>query len=164
MLGVLLNMLASQEEVARRLGKHPSWVSKRVRLLASAPAAKAVRDREVSVEQAYTVLSRAADDAEAAREIARLTAYGEPLRATLSRLPGKGRAGAPPPSTAAPREAASPGKRAGAERPLPGSLSFDELPHLRAVLATLTPPLTDDQREGILKAVETDLTGLLRSF
>ncbi len=166
MLGVLLNMLKSQDEVARHLGKHPSWVSKRVRLLESARAAKAVRDREISVEQAYTVLSRAADDAEVTREIDRIKAQGETLHQTRSRLAGKRRSTTPPSSLATNVEnveKASPRRQVTRAARAARSFSFDQLPHLSAILRTIVPDLTDDLRRDLLHALEADLTELTGS-
>jgi len=160
MLGVLLNMLKSQDEVARHLGKHPSWVSKRVRLLESARAAKAVRDREISVEQAYTVLSRAADDAEVAREIDRITAHGETLHETRSRLAGKRQAATAPNSPSVGRKGRASRQEATRVERATRSLSFDQLPHLSAILGTIVPNLTDELRRDLLHAIEADLTDL----
>ncbi len=166
MLGVLLNMLKSQDEVARHLGKHPSWVSKRVRLRESVRATKAVRDREVSVEQAYTVLSRVTDDTEVDREIGRIKAQGETLHETRSRLAGKRGATTPSSSPAANAEDAEKvllrRQKTGSTRAA-RSLSFDQFPHVSALLRTIAPDLADDLRRDLLRAIEADLASLTGS-
>jgi len=62
MIGVLIDELGSQEAVARALGKSPTWLSKRKRVLATPHLAAAVERGELSLDHAYDVLTRTPDE------------------------------------------------------------------------------------------------------
>ena len=62
MIGVLIDELGSQEAAARALGKSPSWLSKRKRVLAVPALAAAVERGEISLDHAYDVLTRSPDE------------------------------------------------------------------------------------------------------
>ncbi len=62
MIGVLIDELGSQEAAARALGKSPTWLSKRKRVLAVPALAAAVEHGEISLDHAYDVLARSPDE------------------------------------------------------------------------------------------------------
>ncbi len=63
MIGVLIDELGSQEAAARALGKSPTWLSKRKRVLAAPALAAAVERGDISLDHAYDLLARAPDEA-----------------------------------------------------------------------------------------------------
>jgi len=69
MIGVLLDLLGSQEAIADALQVSPSWVSKRRRILASPAATAAVVAKVISVETGYNIVSAAKTEDEVERTI-----------------------------------------------------------------------------------------------
>lgn len=65
MIGVLVDELGSQEAAARALGKSPTWLSKRKRVLAAPALAAAVERGEISLDHAYDLIARSPDEATA---------------------------------------------------------------------------------------------------
>jgi len=61
MIGVLVDELGSQEAAARALGKSPTWLSKRKRVLSAPALAAAVERGEISLDHAYDVITRSPD-------------------------------------------------------------------------------------------------------
>ncbi|MDQ6905727.1 MAG: ParB/RepB/Spo0J family partition protein [Chloroflexota bacterium] len=62
MIGVLVDELGSQEAAARALGKSPTWLSKRKRVLSAPALAAAVERGEISLDHAYDVITRSPDE------------------------------------------------------------------------------------------------------
>lgn len=62
MIGVLVDELGSQEAAARALGKSPTWLSKRKRVLNAPALAAAVERGEISLDHAYDVITRSPDE------------------------------------------------------------------------------------------------------
>lgn len=62
MIGVLVDELGSQEAAARALGKSPTWLSKRKRVLSAPALAAAVEQGEISLDHAYDVITRSPDE------------------------------------------------------------------------------------------------------
>jgi ParB/RepB/Spo0J family partition protein len=74
MIGVLIDELGSQDAVARALGKSPTWLTKRKRVLAVPALAAAVEHAEISLDHAYDVLTRAPDEDAVLAQVARVRA------------------------------------------------------------------------------------------
>ncbi len=72
MIGVLIDELGSQEAAARALGKSPTWLSKRKRVLAAPALAAAVERGEISLDHAYDLLARSPDEATALAHLERV--------------------------------------------------------------------------------------------
>jgi len=77
MIGVLIDELGSQEAAARALGKSPTWLSKRKRVLAAPALAAAVERGEISLDHAYDLLARAPDEATVLAHLERVRAGEE---------------------------------------------------------------------------------------
>ena len=74
MIGVLVDELGSQEAAARALGKSPTWLSKRKRVLAAPALAAAVERREISLDHAYDLVTRSPDERTALAHLGRIRA------------------------------------------------------------------------------------------
>ena len=74
MIGVLVDELGSQEAAARALGKSPTWLSKRKRVLAAPALAAAVERGEISLDHAYDLIARSPDEATALAHLERVRA------------------------------------------------------------------------------------------
>jgi ParB/RepB/Spo0J family partition protein len=101
MIGVLIDELGSQEAAARALGKSPTWLSKRKRVLAVPALAAAVERGEISLDHAYDLATRAPDEAAMLAQLARVRAGGQSQGATRDALaprprPAPGVVGEPP--------------------------------------------------------------------
>jgi ParB/RepB/Spo0J family partition protein len=101
MIGVLIDELGSQEAAARALGKSPTWLSKRKRVLAVPALAAAVERGELSLDHAYDLATRAPDEAAMLAQLARVRGGGQSQGATRDALaprprPATGAAGGPP--------------------------------------------------------------------
>ncbi len=101
MIGVLIDELGSQETAARALGKSPTWLSKRKRVLAVPALAAAVERGELSLDHAYDLATRAPDEAAMLAQLARVRASGQSQGATRDALAPRPRpmastAGEPP--------------------------------------------------------------------
>ena len=72
MIGVLVDELGSQEAAARALGKSPTWLSKRKRVLAAPALAAAVERGELSLDHAYDLIARSPDEATALAHLERI--------------------------------------------------------------------------------------------
>lgn len=73
-IGVLVDELGSQEVAARALGKSPTWLSKRKRVLGAPAVAAAVERGEISLDHAYDVITRSPDEATALAQMERIRA------------------------------------------------------------------------------------------
>jgi len=93
LIGVLLDELGSQEAVARALGKSPTWLSKRKRLLAAPALAAAVERGDLSLDHAYDIAVRAPDEAAALAQLARVAGGGQSQDATRDLLAPRRRPG-----------------------------------------------------------------------
>jgi len=107
MIGVLIDELGSQEAAARALGKSPTWLSKRKRVLAAPALAAAVERGEISLDHAYDLLARAPDEATVLAHLARVRAGAESQGTTRDALTPRQRPVAatpvtPPPSPPVP--------------------------------------------------------------
>ncbi len=69
MIGVLLDMLGTQEAIADALQVSPSWISKRRRILGSPAATAAVVAKDISVETGYNIVSASTSEDEVERMI-----------------------------------------------------------------------------------------------
>ena len=101
MIGVLIDELGSQEAAARALGKSPTWLSKRKRVLAVPALAAAVERAELSLDHAYDLATRAPDEDAMLAQLARIRASGQSQGATRDALAPRPRpvadtAGEPP--------------------------------------------------------------------
>lgn len=101
MIGVLIDELGSQEAAARALGKSPTWLSKRKRVLAVPALAAAVERGELSLDHAYDLATRAPDEAAMLAQLARVRVGGQSQGATRDALAPRprlatGTAGKPP--------------------------------------------------------------------
>ncbi len=74
MIGVLVDELGSQEAAARTLGKSPTWLSKRKRVLAVPALAAAVERGEISLDHAYDLIARSPDEATTLAHLGRVRA------------------------------------------------------------------------------------------
>ncbi len=74
MIGVLVDELGSQEAAARALGKSPTWLSKRKRVLAAPALAAAVERGEISLDHAYDLIARSPDEVTALAHLERVRA------------------------------------------------------------------------------------------
>lgn len=74
MIGVLVDELGSQEAAARALGKSPTWLSKRKRVLGAPALAAAVERGEISLDHAYDVVTRSPDEETALAQLERVRA------------------------------------------------------------------------------------------
>lgn len=74
MIGVLVDELGSQEAAARALGKSPTWLSKRKRVLAAPALAAAVERGEISLDHAYDLVTRSPDERTALAHLGRIRA------------------------------------------------------------------------------------------
>jgi ParB family transcriptional regulator, chromosome partitioning protein len=74
MIGVLIDELGSQEAAARALGKSPTWLSKRKRVLSAPAVAAAVERGEISLDHAYDVVTRSPDEETALAQLERVRA------------------------------------------------------------------------------------------
>lgn len=97
MIGVLIDELGSQEVAARALGKSPTWLSKRKRVLAAPALAAAVERGEISLDHAYDLLARAPDEVTVLAHLERVRAGEESQGTTRDALTPR-----PRPSGAAP--------------------------------------------------------------
>ena len=95
MIGVLIDELGSQEAVARALGKSPTWLSKRKRVLAMPLLAAAVERGEISLDHAYDVLSRAPDESTALAQLERVRVGDQNQGATRDTLASRGKRSSP---------------------------------------------------------------------
>ena len=86
MIGVLIDELGSQEAAARALGKSPTWLSKRKRVLAVPALAAAVERAELSLDHAYDLATRAPDEDAMLAQLARIRASGQSQGATRDAL------------------------------------------------------------------------------
>ena len=86
MIGVLIDELGSQEAAARALGKSPTWLSKRKRVLAAPALAAAVERGEISLDHAYDIATRAADEAVMLAQLERVRAGEQSQGATRDAL------------------------------------------------------------------------------
>ncbi len=73
-IGVLIDELGSQEVAARALGKSPTWLSKRKRVLGAPAVAAAVERGEISLDHAYDVITRSPDEETALAQLERIRA------------------------------------------------------------------------------------------
>jgi ParB family transcriptional regulator, chromosome partitioning protein len=71
-IGVLIDELGSQEVAARALGKSPTWLSKRKRVLGAPAVAAAVERGEISLDHAYDVITRSPDEETALAQLERI--------------------------------------------------------------------------------------------
>jgi ParB/RepB/Spo0J family partition protein len=97
MIGVLVDELGSQEAAARALGKSPTWLSKRKRVLAVPAMAAAVERGEISLDHAYDLIARSPDEAVALAHLERVRAGRQNQGATRDALAPRQR---PAPTTA----------------------------------------------------------------
>ena len=108
MIGVLVDELGSQEAAARALGKSPTWLSKRKRVLAVPAMAAAVERGEISLDHAYDLIARSPDEAVALAHLERVRAGRQNQGATRDALAPRQRPAATtatnpaPPSHSAP--------------------------------------------------------------
>lgn len=86
MIGVLIDELGSQEAAARALGKSPTWLSKRKRVLAAPAFASAVEHGELSLDHAYDLIARSPDEPTALAHLERVRASGQNQGATRDAL------------------------------------------------------------------------------
>lgn len=91
MIGVLIDELGSQEAVARALGKSPTWLSKRKRVLATPLLAAAVEHGEISLDHAYDILSRSPDEATALTQLERVRMGDQNQGSTRDTLISRGK-------------------------------------------------------------------------
>lgn len=91
MIGVLIDELGSQEAVARALGKSPTWLSKRKRVLATPLLAAAVERDEISLDHAYDILSRSPDEPTALAQLERVRQGNQNQGVTRGTLTTRGR-------------------------------------------------------------------------
>jgi hypothetical protein len=86
MIGVLVDELGSQEAAARALGKSPTWLSKRKRVLSAPALAAAVERGEISLDHAYDVVTRSPDDETALAQLERVRAGNQNQGMTRGKL------------------------------------------------------------------------------
>jgi ParB/RepB/Spo0J family partition protein len=114
LVGVLTDELGSQGAAARALGKSPTWLSKRKRVLAAPALAAAVERGEIGLDHAYDIATRAADEAAMLAQLARARAGEQGQGATRDALAPRPR----PTPTGADPAAPSGGNRAMDSLPL----------------------------------------------
>jgi hypothetical protein len=114
MIGVLTDTLGSQGAAARALGKSPTWISKRKRVLATPALAAVVEGGEISLADAYDIATRAADEAAMLTQLERTRAGEQSQEATRDALTPCPR---PVPTEADP--AASSYRNRAVDRPVP---------------------------------------------
>ena len=102
MIGVLVDELGSQEAAARALGKSPTWLSKRKRVLAAPALAAAVERGELSLDHAYDLIARSPDEATALAHLERIRGGQQNQGATRDALTPRPRPTATTVTTAAP--------------------------------------------------------------
>jgi len=91
MIGVLIDELGSQEAAARALGKSPTWLSKRKRILAAPALAAAVERGEISLDHAYDIATRAPDEEAMQAQLERVRGGGQSQGATRDALAPRSR-------------------------------------------------------------------------
>jgi len=101
-IGVLVDELGSQEVAARALGKSPTWLSKRKRVLGSPAVAAAVERGEISLDHAYDVITRSPDEATALAQMERIRAGSQNQGMTRGTLTPRQRPAARTASSASP--------------------------------------------------------------
>jgi ParB/RepB/Spo0J family partition protein len=86
MIGVLVDELGSQEAAARALGKSPTWLSKRKRVLSAPALAAAVERGEISLDHAYDVITRSPDEETALTQLEQVRIGGQSQGMTRGKL------------------------------------------------------------------------------
>lgn len=86
MIGVLVDELGNQEAAARALGKSPTWLSKRKRVLSAPALAAAVERGEISLDHAYDVITRSPDEKTALAQLEHVRAGNQNQGMTRGKL------------------------------------------------------------------------------